>query len=225
MATKAALSAQPREGNGKGGARKLRSQGRVPAVIYGHGEQTRSLSVDAHELATLFSRIRVENTVITMNIEGDGQPARALVREVQRHAYRDDVLHVDFYQIHAGESITVAVPLRLVGAAPGVKAGGILQHALNEIEVRCLPDHIPEVLDVDISSLEIGDSVRVVQVQPPEGVTFLVDPERTICSVMAPTVAAVTEAEEGAPAEEGLAEPEVIARGRAEDEEGSEGGE
>lgn len=222
MATTAALSAQLRDETGKGNARKLRSTGRVPAVIYGHGEETRKLSVDAHELMTLFSKIRVENTVITMNIEGEKQPSQALVREVQRHAFRDDVVHVDFYQIHAGEAITVEVPIRLVGAAPGVKEGGILQHALNEIEVRCLPSKIPETLDVDISSLEVGDSVHVSDIPQPEGVEFLIDPERTVCSVMAPTVAAVDEEEEEAEGLEGLEEPEVIARGKSEGEE--EGG-
>lgn len=224
MATNAALSAQLREETGKGSARKLRSAGRVPAVIYGHGEDTRKLSVDAHELQTLFSKIRVENTVITMNIDGEAQPSQALVREVQRHAYRDDVVHVDFYQIHAGEAITVEVPIRLIGSSPGVKAGGILQHALNEIEVRCMPSAIPETLDVDISALEIGDSVHVSEIQQPEGVEFLVDPERTVCSVMAPTLVAVEEEEEEVvePGEE-QEEPEVIARGKAEeDEEGEE---
>jgi large subunit ribosomal protein L25 len=218
----AALSAQPREGTGKGSARKLRAAGRVPAVIYGHGEETRMLSVDAHELVTLFSKIRVENTVITMNIEGEAQASQALVREVQRHAYRDDVVHVDFYQIHAGEAITVGVPLRLLGNPPGVKAGGVLQHALNEIEVRCMPDRIPATLDIDISSLEIGDSVHVSDIPQPEGVEFLIDAERTVCSVMAPTLA-VEEEEVAAEVAEGEPEePEVIARGKADEDDEEE---
>jgi len=217
MATNATVVAQPREATGKGSSRKLRATGRVPAVIYGHGEETRLLSVEAHEVKLLFSRIRVENTVITVNVEGEKAPVRALVREVQKHVYRDDVVHIDFYQIHAGEAITVEVPIRLVGAAPGVKAGGILQHALNEIEVRCLPDRIPETLDVDISKLDIGDSIHVSDIAQPEGVEFLVDPERTVCSVMAPAV--VAEPAEGeAEAEEDVGEPEVIVRGKAEDE-------
>jgi large subunit ribosomal protein L25 len=212
------LSARAREGTGKGNARKLRAAGRIPAVIYGHGEETRKLSVDAHELKTLFSKIRVENTVITMNIEGESEPSQALVREVQRHAYRDDFVHVDFYQIHAGEAITVEVPIRLLGNPPGVKAGGVLQHALNEIEVRCMPDRIPGTLDVDISGLEVGDSVHVSDIPQPAGVEFLVDPERTVCSVMAPTLAVETE-EEAAEVPGGeLEEPEVIVRGKAEEE-------
>ena len=219
----AALSAQSREGTGKGSARKLRAAGRVPAVIYGHGEETRKLSVDAHELMTLFSKIRVESTVITMNIDGETEPSRALVREVQRHAFRDDVVHVDFYQIHAGEMLTVQVPVRLIGAAPGVKAGGVLQHSLSEIEVRCLPDRIPTTLDVDISALEIGDSVHVRDIAQPEGVEFLVDAERTVCSLMAPTLVVEAEDEAAAAAVEGeVAEPEVIARGKEDDEDGDD---
>lgn len=221
MATNATLAAIPREASGKGGARKLRATGRIPAVIYGHGEETRLLSVDAHELHLLFSRIRVESTVITVEIEGEPTPARALVREVQKHVYRDDFVHVDFYQIHAGEAITVDVPIRLIGTAAGVKAGGIMQHALNEIEVRCLPDRIPSTLDVDISALEIGDSIHVSDVTAPEGVEFLVDEERTICSVMAPTLA--TEEEEGEAEEtDGVDEPEVITKGKDEDEDSDE---
>lgn len=220
MATSASLKASPREGTGKGSSRKMRTSGRVPAVIYGRGETTRLLSVDAHELEILFSRIHVENTVIEVSIEGEAQPVKALVREVQKHVVRDDVLHFDLYQIHAGEKVSVEIPIRLLGAAPGVKLGGILQHALNEIEVRCLPDAIPETIDIDISGLDIGDSIHVRDITPPEGVEFQVDADRTVCSVMAPAVQAADEAE--APVEPTTAEPEVIGKGKGEDEEEDE---
>jgi large subunit ribosomal protein L25 len=190
-------------------------------VIYGHGEETRLLSMDAHELSVLFSRIRVESTVIDVTIEGEAAPVKALVREVQKHVVKEDLLHVDLYQIHAGESITVDVALRLVGAAPGVKAGGLLQQALSEIEVRCLPDRIPDSIEVDISSLEIGDSVHVGDITPPEGVEFLVDADRTVCSVQPPAVEAAPE-EAAAPAAEESTEPEVIGKGKGEEEEDEE---
>jgi len=218
MAISANLTVMPRELTGKGNARKLRSSGRVPAVIYGHGEETRLLSVDAHELELLFSRIRVENTIIDVKIDGDKQ-VKALVREVQKHVVRDDILHVDFYQIHAGERITLAVPVRLLGAAPGVKAGGILQQATSEIEVRCLPDQIPETIDVDISALDIGDSIHLRDIAALPGVEFLVDADRTICSVVPPAVTAV---EEAAPVAAEVAEPEVIGKGKTEEEEEGE---
>jgi large subunit ribosomal protein L25 len=218
MATSANLKASPRDTTGKGSSRKIRSTGRVPAVIYGHGESTRLLSVDAHELEMLFSRIHVENTVIDVSIDGDAQTVKALVREVQKHVVRDDVLHVDFYQIHAGEYVTVEIPVRLHGTAPGVKLGGILQHSLNEIEVRCLPDRIPETIDIDISGLDIGDSIHVRDITAPEGVEFQIDLDRTVCSLMAPVVATAEEgeAEEAAPA---IGEPEVIGKGKGDEEE------
>jgi len=221
MAVTASLTAQPRTGTGKGNARKIRATGRVPAVIYGHGEATRLLSMDAHELSVLFARIRVESTVIDVTIEGEASPVKALVREVQKHVVKDDLLHVDLYQIHAGESITVDVALRLVGAAPGVKAGGLLQQALSEIEVRCLPDRIPDSIEVDISSLDIGDSIHVSDITPPEGVEFLVDADRTVCSVQPPAVEAAPE-EVAVPVAEASEEPEVIGKGKEEEEEEDE---
>jgi large subunit ribosomal protein L25 len=215
MAKDASLAAQSRGEVGKGPNRRLRSAGRVPAVVYGRGEQTRLLSVDALELERLFSRIRVENTIITLRIEGERAPVKALVREVQMNPVRGDVLHLDFYQIRAGERLTVEIPIRLVGLAPGVKAGGILQQSLNEIQVRCMPDAIPQLIEVEISALEIGDSIHLRDVTPPAGVEFLVEGDRTVCSVVPPVVVA---AEEEAPKVEEAAEPEVIGRGKAEGE-------
>lgn len=217
MATQANLSARPRSETGKGANRQLRMNGRIPAVVYGHGDETRKLSVDAHELERLFSRIHVENTLITLEVDGAEGPVKALVKEIQTNPVRNQVLHVDFYLIHAGEKLNVQIPIRLVGAAPGVKAGGILQHALDELEVRCLPDAIPERIEVDISGLEIGDSIHVRDLAVPEGVEVEVDEDRTVCSVVPPTVAA-EEAEEPA-AEEGESEPEVIGRGKADEDE------
>jgi large subunit ribosomal protein L25 len=217
MAVNAVLSAQSRAGAGKGHNRKLRASGRVPAVVYGHGEDTRSVSVDAHELERLFARIHIESTLIDLRIEGDRAPVKTLVREVQRNAVRDDVLHVDFYVIHAGELVTVEIPVRISGSAPGVKIGGLLQQTLDVLEVRCLPDRIPENFEVDISVLGIGDSVHVRDLAVPEGVEVLVDGDRTVCSVIPPTVTA--EDVEAAAAQAATTEPEVIGRGKEEDEE------
>src|SRR5690606_39119756 len=116
---KAELRAEARAATGKGAARKLRAAGRGPAVIYGDAQGTPALNVDAHEFKLLRMKVHVENTIIDLSIEGEPAPVRALVREIQTHPYRDDVLHVDFNQIHAGERVTVEVPIRLTGAAPG----------------------------------------------------------------------------------------------------------
>ena len=188
MATEATLKATLREGTGKGPNRKLRATGRVPGVVYGHNEKTRHVSLDAHELDVLFSRISVENTVIKLQIEGEKGDVQALVREVQSNPVRGDLVHVDFLQLHAGEMVDVEVPVHLVGNAPGVKAGGVMDHQVHELPVRCLPAAIPESLDVDVSALELGDSIHVADLKLPEGVETDMDGDRTICSVVAPAV-------------------------------------
>lgn len=216
----ARLKAEKRDTTGKGAARKLRGSGRIPAVLYGHGDETRSLSVDAHELEMLMQRVHIENTIVQLQIGGERAGIKALAREVQRHPHRPVILHVDFYQIHAGEKITVEIPIRLVGQAPGVKTGGLMQHALTELEVRCLPDDIPEYLEADVSAMEIGDSLHVSDVALPAGVEAMQDADRTICSVIPPQ-AGVAEPgeEEAATAEEEGGEPEVIRRAKEEGEE------
>jgi large subunit ribosomal protein L25 len=218
MANKATLKAVPRSETGKNWARKMRATGRIPAVVYGHHEETRMLSVDAHELDLLFSRVHWQNAIIGLEIEGERAGVRALVREVQSHPFRGDVLHVDFQQIHAGEKVNVEIPIRLIGAAnaPGVKVGGILMNTISDLEVRCLADRIPEVIEIDVSHLEIGDSIHLREITLPEGVEALIDGERTICSVTPPTVVAAEEPTEEAAA---TAEPEVIKRGKEEEEE------
>lgn len=220
MAANTGLSALPRETRGKGASRKLRATGRIPAVVYGHGEETRELSVDARELERLFSQIHRDNTVIDLRIEGEKAEVKALVREVQSHPSRGNILHVDFYQIHAGERITVAVPIVLTGTAAGVRAGGILQHTMNELDIRCLADQIPDEIRVDVSVLEIGDSIHVSDLPVPEGVEVLVDGDRSVGSVIPPAVVAAEAPPEGVePAAATVAEPEVIRRGKEEGEE------
>lgn len=211
MATNAKLKAEPRQDSGKSVTRKMRAAGRVPAVVYGHGEATRMVSVDAHELDLLFKRVHWENTLIEIDIDGEKAPVRTLVKEVQAHAHRPFIFHVDFQQIHAGEMLHVEVPIRLQGNPPGVKAGGVLMQTISDLQIKCTPDNIPEFIDVDISALEIGDSIHLSDLTMPEGVTAEIDAERTICTVAPPTVVATTAEEDEAAAAE-LDEPEVIGR-------------
>ena len=218
MATEVKLKATPREDTGKGSNRKLRAAGRIPGVVYGHNEKTRSVSIDAHELEVLFNRISVENTVINLSIEGEKGEVQALVREVQSHAYKGSVVHVDFLQLHAGEMVDVEVPVHLVGTPEGVKTGGVIDHQIHELPIRCLPAAIPESIEVDVSALELGDSIHVSDLTIPEGVEVEMDGERTVCSVVAPAVLEVPEPVEGEPTE---AEPvrigeEPAAEGEAE---------
>src|ERR687885_166355 len=141
MAT-ATLSATPRAGTGKGAARTLRREGQVPGVVYGHAREPQSLALNARELERLLERVNAESTVIELSV--DGRTARTLIREIQRHPYKRDILHIDFQELVAGEKVTVRVPLVLVGTAEGVRAGGgILDQPMRELEIRVDPANIP----------------------------------------------------------------------------------
>jgi large subunit ribosomal protein L25 len=211
MATKSKLAATPRQDGGKGVARKLRSTGRVPAVLYGHGDQPRSLSVNAHELGLLVAAVNVENTIVTLDIDGEG-PQDVLLREVQMHPYKPEALHVDFFHVNARETLHVKIPVRLHGTPVGVHTdGGVLDHVLYELEVECLPGNIPDSVEIDVSALTLGESVRVGDVPAVEGVKFLQDAELPIASVVA-SRAAISEAD----AEPD--EPEVLKARKADEE-------
>lgn len=185
----ATLNARVRDGRGKGVARKLRAAGEVPANLYGHGDQNRSLALNALELEKLLHTISVENTVVTLSL-GEGGNADVLIREVQMHPFKPEVVHIDFIQLHAGEPIRLQVPVRLTGTPVGVHTGGgMLDQGLHDLEISCLPRDIPEAFELDVSHLDIGDSVRVRDVSLP-GVTVLNDEELSIASVLAPTVSA-----------------------------------
>jgi large subunit ribosomal protein L25 len=210
----ATINAAPRTESGKSAARELRRQGRVPAIMYGHGDETQSLSVDALELEKLLHSISVENTLIDVRIEG-GESTRALIREVQYHAYKPLALHLDFYQVHAGESLKLDVPVHVHGTPIGVREqGGVLQQTLHELHIECLPRHIPEAIELDVSNLGIGDVIAVRDVTI-ENVTIHNDSDLAICSVVGPTVAALPE---DAVDDEGVAEPEVIGQSEAADQ-------
>jgi large subunit ribosomal protein L25 len=211
MVANAVLRADIRDERGKGGMRKLRQAGRLPAVLYGHGETTRTLTLDTHEVERLLSQIAVENTVITLRID-DREEVKALIREVQSHPSRPQLLHLDFYQVHAGESVNVVIPVRLHGNPRGVREGGVLQHVMHDIAVRCRADSIPESIDVDVAELPIGGVVHVRDLVFPPGLEVQLDPDLTVCSVVGPTVAAVEGAPEEAEGVGGDVEPEVIGR-------------
>ena len=220
MAENATLKASLRTDTGKRVARRLRREGRIPAVVYGRGEETRSLTLDAHEFEMLVKRHSLDTTLLELEIEGSGkkkaEKVRTLVVEVQSHPYKPQVMHVDFQQIHAGERVTVEVPIDLHGTATGVREGGVMQHVMHVVELTCDVDQIPESFSVDVSGLEIGDSIHISDLDVPEGVELLVDPVRTICTVAAPTILELPDEEEEA------AEPELVGEMDEELEEGEE---
>lgn len=205
----ATLNARIRTESGKGVARKLRSAGEIPAVAYGHGQESRSLTINAHELELLLATINPETTIIELKVDG-GKGAKALIRDVQHHPSRPQILHVDFFQIKAGEKLHVEVPVRLSGSPIGVREeGGILQEVLRELTVECLPDDIPSSIELNIDHLGLHDAIHVSDVTVAKG-TILNDPELVICSVVAPSVAELPETAETEEGIGGDVEPELI---------------
>jgi large subunit ribosomal protein L25 len=203
------LKARRRDGAGKGAARKLRVTGEIPAVLYGHGDRTESLSINAHELDLLLHSIRTPASAI-IRLDIDGAPADALIREVQRHPYKPEILHVDFLHVHAGEPVKVEVPVRLTGTPVGVHTGGgVLDQVLYTVEIEALPRDLPETVEIDVSGLDVGESARVRDLVLSGGVRVTADGDLPVASVIAPRVAEETPAD--AP------EPEVLrARGEGE---------
>ena len=215
----ASLAATVRTEAGKGTARKLRAAGTIPAVIYGHGREPQSLQIDTYTLERLLEKVSYRTTVIELDISGTN--ARTLIREIQRHPFKRDILHVDFQELVAGEKVTVRVPLKFVGTAEGVRTGGgILDQVMHELEISVDPSNIPNHLDVDVTALHIGHSLHVSDIKVPEGVEVLDELNATVCVCSIPKaveeVAPAEAAAEGAPAE-----PELIRK--AKEEEGAEG--
>src|SRR5213079_859958 len=214
-----------RSTTGKGAARSLRSRGQVPAVIYGHGRDPLPLSLNARDLDKMLGNIQAERTVIEVIV--DGQTAKTLIREIQRHPIKRQILHVDFQALVAGEKVVVSIPIVLVGTAKGVKLeGGVLDHTLRELEIEVDPSNIPDHVELDVTNMVIGDSLHVSDIKVPEGVEVLDDPETSVAVVAAPRAvieeAPAAEVVEGAP--EAAAEPEVIGRGPSDEEGEGEGG-
>lgn len=202
------LVAQKREGSGKGVARKLRAAGRVPAVLYGQGADPVSLSVDARELLHLMHTGAGANVLVDLIV--DGEEHLAMPREVQRDHIKGRFFHVDFLAVSRTQKITVNVPVRLVGDSVGVKAGGVLEHHLWEVQVECLPTEVPEAIETDVSGLEIGDSIKVAELRAPEGAVILSNPEDSVVAVAQPQARDVELEEEAAEAVEGeVAEEEA----------------
>jgi large subunit ribosomal protein L25 len=219
MAT-VSLSANSRDVKGKGAARTLRSQGQIPAVIYGHGRDPQSLALNARDLDKMLSHIQAESTVIEVTV--GGHTAKTLIREIQRHPIKRQILHVDFQALVAGEKVTVSIPIVLTGTPEGVRLeGGVLDQTLREIEIEVDPSNIPDHVEYDVTNMVIGDSVHISDLKVPEGVEVQDDPETSVAVLAAPravieetpVVAEAVEGEAGA-----VAEPEVIGRGKEDEE-------
>ena len=210
------MKAQARQETGKGISRRLRRAGRVPAVVYGGKGKSLAVDVDLRELEAVL-RQSGENVVIALEVEGakTKSPQTVMLRDVKHGAVHGRLEHADFLRISLDEKIRLRVPVKTTGECEGVKMGGILEHQLWELEVECLPTQIPEAITVDVTSMEIGDSVHVRDLAAPEGGEIQEEADRSVVSVIAPKVAEVEE--EVVPA--AAAEPELVG---AEDKEARE---
>lgn len=208
------LAAQSRSNTGKGAARSLRREGMIPAVIYGHGFDSRALAVEARAFGKVLDIIGGEAALLDIVIDG-AAPIKALVREVQRNPVkRAEVIHLDLYAVVANEPITVEVPVHIVGVPDGVRNfGGVLDHHLHRILIRVLPAEIPEHIDVDVTHLGVGDAIHISDITLAKG-ELMLDGSVSVVSVIQSRAEVSTTT-----AEATGAEPEVIKKGKADEAE------
>src|SRR6188768_2997915 len=205
MATQVKLTAQPRTGLGRSAVRKLKTAGNIPAVIYGAKDKPEALQLSRRDVNAMLSHAAGENILVELEIAG-GANRLALVQEVQHAPVSGDVLHIDFHAVSVDEVIEADVPIEPTGIANGVKNfGGLLEQSLRSLSIECLPRDLPDVIRVDVSALNIGDSIHVREIPLPSGVTAKMPPDLTAISVLAPTVE-----EEPAVGAEAPTSPEVI---------------
>jgi len=205
--------------------RKLLKRDQIAAVVYGAGRDSVPIQVDRKTVLTLLKGGAGENAVFLLKMPGTKQERHAMIKDLQMDPVSRQILHIDFQRVLMDQRIKVQVPVELVGVPDGVKnEGGVLDFVTREVEVECLPGDIPQSLEVDVSHLHIGQHVEVHELQVPDKVTLLEEPDRTLAAVGAPrqVIEEEAEAEEELLLEAEMEEPEVIGRGKDEDEEEAE---
>ena len=215
----AKLEVQPRDAFGKQSARALRREGEVPAVVYGRAQDTLAIQLNARTFSQ-FLRTYSENVVINMEVS-DGNTETVIIKEIQRHPVeKRQLLHADFIRISLDEPVTSPVPMVLVGSPLGIEEDGVLEFALRQVTLRCLPMQLPTEIAVDVGELEIGDAIHVSDLSFGDEIEVLDEPERIIAMVSQPRVQLEEEAEDGEDEEatEEPLEPEVISRRQDDDE-------
>ena len=223
MAISFELNAEPRTDTGKGASRRLRRNGKVPAIIYGGGRDPESLTLSHNEVLRSLEHEAFYSHILSIKVAGS--ETRAILRDLQRHPSKPIILHMDLQRINEAEKLKTNVPLHFAGedTAPGVKAGGLVSHELTEVAVECLPKDLPEFIEIDISALDIGQSLHLSDLAVPEGVTLTElargeDHDLSVVSIHAKRI--VEEPEEAPAAAEGEEAPAAGAEG---DESGGEG--
>ena len=217
MSNQVKLSARPRSEAGRNAVSLVRARGAVPAVIYGAKDVATNLEVEKRDIENLLARAVSENILVQLEIN-DGQKTTSrlsLIQEVQHHPVRGEIIHVDFHAVSMNEEIDAEVVLEPEGEPVGVKTfGGLLQQSMRLLPIRCLPQNLPEIIVVDVSGLNIGDTLHVRDIKLPPGVTAVPDEELTVFLVSEPTVA-----EEPIAATEEAVAPEVLKEKKAEEPE------
>ncbi len=218
------LEVNQREATGKNANRRLRATGQVPAVVYGAGQDPASIQVPERKVFEILRSGSGGNTVFLLKLHGTDKKRHAMIRDLQTDSLTGEMIHIDFQRIVMDQKVKVMVPVELEGEAEGVKTeGGLLDFVTREVEVECLPNEIPQHISLDVSPLHIGQHVEAGELELPEGVALLADPERVIVSL---SVHKQAEEEEEEEIEDDLLiegaadEPEVIQRGKGEEDSG-----
>ncbi len=197
---------------------RLRRDGKIPGVIYGHNEETKHIFVDEEALKNLLSTLHSESTLV--NVHYGKEKMECVLKEVQKDILTNRIIHIDFHHIHRGEKITTTVPIVLEGDAKGVKEGGVLDFVTREIEIECLPKDIISEIKVDISNVEIGDTIHIGEINiDRKKYKILEEPSEPVLSIVMPKAAVVEEV-----VEEEAVEPELVGEEKKEEEEKSEKG-
>ena len=215
MAKQVKIKAEHREGTGRSAVRKLKARGIIPAVIYGAKQKPEPLQISARDINAILSHASGENILVEIEIDGEKGGRAAMLQEIQHSPLGDAIMHVDFHAVSMDEKIEADVPLEALGVANGVKNfGGLLEQSLRSLTIECLPRDLPDRITVDVSNMNIGDTIHVRDIALPEGVVAKVQPDLTAFSVVEP---AVEEVPVAAP-EAAAAGPEVITEKKAEGE-------
>lgn len=213
--TEIVIKARKREKIGKGSAKKFRAQGLIPGEFYSTHDGNYHVLLDRKEFETVLPDA---HGLVSLKIDGVKKELPCVIKDIQREPVKDHILHVDFQGVKQGEKLTVKVPVILTGTAEGVKAGGILEHLIRELEVECLPKDIPDKLEIDISDFKIGDALHVKDLQF-ENIRIMDDPEETILLIEHSRVARELPEEQEVEEAEEITEPEVITARKEEEEE------
>ncbi len=192
------LSSEIRTQTGKGSARKLRSTDKLPAILYGPETDTIMLTLDCTELEKALKGKSAESVLLDLRIDSGkkGQSKKVMIKEVQRDPVMRDYLHVDLFEISLKKELEVDIPIHLVNTPIGVTEGGVLQHVRREVKVLCMPDDLVDKIDVDVSALDIGQSLHIGDISFPSGLKSLEDVDVTVLTVVAPTIVEEVEEEE-----------------------------